>query len=154
MKLLTLTIFTIGITQCASMKFEQNPPFAIVSSAYNHWVGGVQGVQGTTVQIIYTSEKDIEFDTLYFNGLQTSVKKQNKEGQKLVVGNFDTSVVSDLDLVLDKDPKKEFGNKPPKKEEIPFTLKENEAVISYKQGDVIKYVLIKNIKKTATTYLK
>jgi hypothetical protein len=75
----TLKIFVILITilllsQCASAKFEENPPFTITSAIYNNWSGGQPGNSGINVTITYASLYPLKFDSIYF------AKKNNETG--------------------------------------------------------------------------
>lgn len=147
MKLLGIILFAISFSQCACVKFDQKPPFTVTNATYTNWVGGVPGVSGTNVVFYYTSKAKITFDSIYFNGRKTKAELKKDAKGTMVVGNFSTSKRNN-DLQLHNDPKKEFGNKAPEKaDEIPFELKENEAVISFKEGDKIKYYKVENLTK-------
>ena len=51
-----------------------------------------------------------------------------------------------MNYILHKDPKKEFGNKPPIiTEKIPFVLNDNEAVITYKVNNKTEYYKVFNV---------
>lgn len=156
MKYLGLLLFTIGFTQCASTQFEQKPPFTITSATYTNWVGGVKGVSGINVNIIYKAEADIAFDSIYFNGRKTKVSFKKNNNETSILGQFNTSTInSKQDLQLHSDPAKEFGNKPHKpKQIIPFDLKDNEAIVSYKVGNKTNYYKIKNVQKGKPVFMQ
>lgn len=139
------------MTQCKSIQFDKHPPFKITKATYNNWIGGQPNVKGINVFVLYTSEQSVEFDSMYFNERITKIEIKEKQGIKLIVGRYDTSTRNE-DLILHSDSKKETGNKVPKTNTFPFELGENEAVISYKEGNKTKYYKIKNIKQTETDF--
>lgn len=146
MKILSILTIIFGFSQCGSLKFEKNPPFKIISAVAQNWSGGQPGVRGTNININYSSDINIEFDSVYY--LNKVVKLENKKSKenKLVVGFFNRSSIN-RDLILDLDSKKEINNTVPEVKKFPFDLKDNEAVISYKIGDKIKYYKIVSVKK-------
>lgn len=150
MKFLGIFALVFGLFQCASAKFEQDPPFKVKGATFNHYVGGMPGVSGTWVRINYETNTEIKFDSIYFQGRKTVAQLQTNKSKTYVSGHFNTSTVrSKKDLILHRDGKKEYGNKPPTAK-IPFELKENEAIISYSENGKTKYFKVENIKQTAT----
>ena len=74
------------------------------------------------------------------------------KGIKYLAGRFNTSTVNSRDdLILHNNATKEVGNDHPENK-TPFELKENEAVISYKEGAIIKYYKISDIEKAETDF--
>ena len=144
MKTLGILIFILGFTQCKSTKFDSNPPFTVEKSSFNNWVGGQPGVSGTRVEIYLTDKVDITFESLFFKNKKTNIEIREKKGKTFLTAHYDTSKRNDM--VLESDIKKETVNKLP--EDFPFKLKENEAVISFKEGTKTKYVKIVDIKET------
>jgi hypothetical protein len=62
------------------------------------------------------------------------------------VGRFNSNINQKEDIIMSREPLAEYGNKPPRLEtEIPFDLKENQCVISYKNGEKTQYYKIENI---------
>ncbi|TYP99790.1 hypothetical protein C7447_101395 [Tenacibaculum adriaticum] len=154
MKLLGLILLALGLTKCASLQFEQTPPFIITKATYTNWVGGVKGVSGTNVNISYTSEKEITFDSIYFRGKKTKVSFKELNGQKSVMGQFNTSKVrSKENLQMHRDASMEYGNIVTiRKEYFPFELKDTEAVLSYIEGEKTKYFKVENLQKGKPIY--
>jgi hypothetical protein len=68
----------------------------------------------------------------------------------LVVGYFIS--VETSDIIFDANPVKEMHNSVPTIKKIPFQLKENEAVISYKIKGKIKYFKIASVKKEKSLF--
>jgi hypothetical protein len=125
MKILSILIIILGFSQCASLKLEENPPFKITAATYTKWVGGQPGVKGMNVEITYTSNQNMEFDSLYFRKRITSLEDRNSGNKKMSIAYFKTSDVKNF----------------------PFELNDDEAIISYKINDKIKYFKIKSVKK-------
>ncbi|WP_298779660.1 hypothetical protein [uncultured Polaribacter sp.] len=146
MKFLSILTMLFGFSQCGSTKLVENPPFNVESAVYTNWVGGQPGSSGMNVVIRYTSDKEIEFDSLYYSKRISKLEVKPGKDSKVIVGHFNTSVKKN-DLILDVDSKKELHNKIPEINKLPFELKENEAVISYKIDNKVKYFKIENLKK-------
>lgn len=147
MKLIGIILFAIGLTNCASAKFAQKPPFIVQSATYTNVVGGLPNSGYTTINIFFSADKNINFQEIFFNNKKVKATIETSKRGTEIVGKFYASQNFN-DLQLHGDPKKEFGNKPPKaNEKLPFELKKNEAVISYKEGDKLKYYKIENVQK-------
>ena len=152
MKLTAIILFAFSFTQCKSLQFDKSPPFKIIQASYKNWVGGQPGVRGVNVFINYTSETKIEFDSIYFIGRVVKIEINEMKGIKYLAGRFNTSTVNSRDdLILHNNATKEVGNDHPENK-TPFELKENEAVISYKEGAIIKYYKISDIEKAETDF--
>ena len=85
-------------------------------------------------------------------GKSTKVEMVSQENKTYLIGHYNTSNREKYDLVIDVDTKKEINNKPPNQEKIPFELKEDEAVISYKEDGELKYFKIEKIRKTKSDF--
>ena len=151
--LLSIVLLTTLITQCKSTKFDKTPPFTITRATYHYWVGGMPGVSGVNVFIGYQTDKNITFDSIYFANKKVKAQTKLVKGKTYLIGYFNTSTInSKEDLILHRNGKKEFGNKPPVKEKFPFKLKENEAVISFREKGKTKYYKVKNLQQTKTDF--
>jgi hypothetical protein len=133
------------------MKFEKNPPFEITGVTYNNWVGGQQGVSGIRIIIGYTATQTPAFKSIFFYNKECTAEIRKKDGKTYLIGYIDTSTREHKNRILEDDPKKEMKNELPEKK-FPFTLTENEAVISYMVGTQQKYVKVENLKKTETDF--
>ena len=152
LKLIGIALLTFSFTNCGCAKFDKNPPFTITEANYNNWIGGQPGVSGTKIMIGYTSTKNIEFDSIFFINKATKVELYSNENKTFLIGHYSTSNTEKHNLVMDADTRKEINNKPPHQEKIPFELKENEAVISYKEDGKTNYFKIENVKKTKSDF--
>ena len=150
----TLLILTImfSLSQCGSTKLENNPPFKFEKASYNNWVGGQPGVSGTKVEVSLKEASNIDFDSLFFRNKSTKVEINPASGKTLLIGHFNSSKRQNRDLSLDADVTKEMINTLPVVKNIPFELKEYEAILSYKIGNKIKYFKIKSIKKGKSVF--
>lgn len=128
--ILLLTLFT----KCASSQFDKKPPFTVTEAKHQEWTGDHPHSKGTIVTIALAEKVDtnIQFDSIYYNEKATAVKVEIIDNKTVLSGKFITTDVRDKLIIMDKDPKKEFGNKPPSvHKKLPFHLAENECVISY-----------------------
>lgn len=149
---LSLLIIVLCFSQCKSNQynFQKKTPFKITEATYQNWVGGKPGSNGVTISFT-TENLYVNLDSVYFRGKAANLvyEKHNKKMQ--YVGKITTS--SQGDLVLHKDEKMEFGNKPPKQQnKIPFDLKDNEAVVSYTVNGKVLYYKIEDVKELQTLF--
>jgi len=146
----------LGFSQCSSSKntvemFVENPSFKIMKAVYTNWIGGVQGVRGTTIEIIINNQ-EIVIDSLYFRNQVIAAELNNLEDNNLqIIGNIINR--STPDLIIHKDPKEEYGNKPPTMDSsFLFELTSDELVIRYLEKENIKYLKIKLTKGKSRFY--
>lgn len=146
LKLITISIITISFSNCSSVKkMQDKAPFSFDEVYYQHWVAGVRGGgSGVNVFISLKSNPDnIELDSIYFRGQQSKVEISN---EKLIIGRFLTKANQKEDIIMSSEPHAEYGNKAPElPKNTPFSLKDDECVISYKQGETTKYYKISNM---------
>lgn len=149
MKIVGVIFFALIFVKCAGLKLEENPPFKITEATHTNFVGGMPGSGGTNVTFYLEASSTVVFDSIYFNGRKTKTQlKKDKKGNFLLGKFYVLQNTPKADIQLHKDVTKEYGNKPPiPKETIPFYLKENEAIISYKEGENTKYFKVENLKK-------
>ena len=151
MKMVSIFLIIVGFSQCGSLNFEKNPPFKISSAVYQNWSERQAGVQGINVKIAYSSNRTIEFDSIYFSKRIVDLQIKDSKAGKMVVGYFITN--QRKDMILDENPIRELENPVPIIRSFPFELDENEAVISYKFKGKIKYFKIASIKKEKSLFL-
>lgn len=145
---LTLFFIVIVVSHCSSaQKLQTSLPLKIGDVYYQNWISGVnQGGSGTNIYIQITSNtKQIELDSVYFQGKVAKLEVTNKI---LAIGRFKSNINSKKDIVMSNEPYAEYGNKVPTlTKKTPFDLKENQCIISYKEGNKIKYFMIDNVRK-------
>lgn len=145
MKIASLLIVTVfSLYGCSSQKkFTMAPPFNINNPSYQKYAGGrEESGTGFILQFPVDLEEGnkIEFLEVFFRGYVLPAAME-KDGEKLyIICNYkDIPKVKKPDIIMHSDPKKEAGNQPPgsiskENQDFPFELKEDEAVISYKNG--------------------
>ncbi|NND25682.1 MAG: hypothetical protein HKO00_06630 [Flavobacteriaceae bacterium] len=140
-----LMLFVMAsFSQCSSTKqLQEKAPMAIEQVYCQQWVAGIEG-GGSGINIFIPVEsKHVVLDSVYFRG--RSAKLETKEGELLFVGRFKTALNQPKDMVFSNEPNAEYGNRVQIPEKIPFELKDNECVISYRDGDKTKYFKIDNV---------
>ena len=83
---------------------------------------------------------------------EISISKLCSSGKTLLIGHINTLKRQNRDLILDTDVTKELKNTLPDVKKIPFELKEDEAILSYKLGDKINYFKIEDIEKVKPVF--
>jgi hypothetical protein len=146
MKFFLIGIILTSFFQCGSLKFENNPPFKILTVTYQNDYEVSKIFGETVVKISYTSTKEISFDSIYFNNKIAKLEFASFNSNKRLIGILKNSNFNN-GFVLDKNPIKELHNPLPNFQKFPFKLKKNEAIISYKVDKKIKYFRISDLKK-------
>ncbi|MFD2517407.1 hypothetical protein [Salinimicrobium flavum] len=154
LKTIPALLVLFSFSNCANgKKLQEEPPLAIKEAYYTSWVGGVKGA-GSGINLYIPAEEDAEIslDSVYFRGRKAVLEKDPAE-PGLYVATF--KIRSDegkaADIIMHRDPKKEYGNKPPViLEKIPFELEQDEAVVRYTRNGKEKYFRITGIKKKET----
>ena len=149
--LLLLLFVQCGGSKKVSYELQRNASFQVLKADYKNWIGGVEGVRGTTFEIVINNP-NIVIDTVYYRGnkITPNVKILNKTNLQ-ITGNIRSK--SKPVLILHKNPEQEFGNvAPTKNTNFPFELLKNELVLSYYQNDKIKHLKIELIKTETRFY--
>lgn len=123
--------------QCSSaQKLQENVSFKVEQPYFQNWIAGVKhGGSGINIFIPVTNLKtNIALDSLYFRGHKVLLETK-PNNPNLFIGR----------ILTEANQNEDFSTKT--EEEIPFDLKENEAVIIYTENDKKKYYKIKNIKE-------
>ena len=144
-----ITIIILGsFLSCKSIEngITGKTPFKIEKATYNSWVGGVESVRGYKVEI--QLETNYKLDSIYFRNMKGALEL-DVNNSKIIYTAIFTIQNKPQNLILHSDPKKEFGNQAPNlQKNIPFTLKNDEAVISFKTKKGTQYFKIENLEKT------
>lgn len=149
-KLTGMIFLSILLTKCAGTKFNKDFPFIIKSAEK------IEDLKTTEIIIGISGNTPINFKNIFYQDKKAKVTVKDIENQKLIIATFYNN--HERDFNLSSDPKEEFGNKLLINEENKlFKLKENQAVLSYKQKGKVKFVKIdklseKNIKKEYSNY--
>lgn len=139
----------IAIGGCQSLKKSTEEvvtyaPFKIIKATHHSWYGGQPGIEGRKIYITVDNPK-IRLDSVYFRSMKTQLKRSDSL-DRVFIGVF---INSKTNYVLDIDPKKEFGNRPPINSlKSSFELKDNEAVVKYSTLNERGYYKIENLIET------
>lgn len=105
-------------------------------------------LSGTNIFIPVTSGSDILLDSVYYRGRGAKLEKVQRGSYLVYIGRFENRPKTDI--IMHADPRKEVGNQPPEfRKAIPFELEEDEAVVSFKEGNAVKYFRIARVKEGA-----
>ncbi len=144
-----LLLFVMAsFSQCSSTKkLQSNAPMTIGKVYYQGWIAGVKGGGSGTNIFIPITNTNVVPDSVYFRGRVAKLTTKFQD-TTLYIGRFNSPDNQKHDIVMSSDSAQEYGNKmPEKRKEIPFVLKDDECVISYKEGNKIKYYKITNVTK-------
>lgn len=151
LQILSAGLILFGLTNCANgKKLQEKPPIPVKQAYYTSWTGGVKGAgSGYTLFIPAETKPGLELDSVYFRGRKALIEKSGS-APNLYVAYFKIPSEEGKapDVIMHSDPKKEYGNKPPKlPEKIPFELQEGEAVVKYTRNGEEKYFRIQGITR-------
>ena len=86
----------------------------------------------------------ISLDSVYFRGMKSPLELDS-ENTGVYTAHFNTG---NKDLIMSSDPSEEYANKMPQMPvKVPFELKEDEAVVVFKDNNKRKYYKITGIKE-------
>ena len=152
MKPVMIAFIIVLFTQCGRGKpnaqdkyvLDPNPPFQFADVYFQKWVAGIPGGgSGTNVHFTLTDfSRDVVIDMVYFQG-QATKAQISPQTRNQFVGYFKND--EGRDIIMDADPVKESANTP--RPPFPFELNDNEAVLSFLDGNFVKYTKIENIRE-------
>jgi hypothetical protein len=134
------------ISSCSSVKLTETAPFKISGATYHSWVGGQPGVSGVNVIIGIDDDTSVTFKNIYFQTRKVSVTIETRNKKKYVLGNINTSTRSE-ETIIKKETKEKVS-----KNDFPFELGNNEAVLEYDKAGKTYYYKVSKIKKTETVF--
>jgi hypothetical protein len=143
-----ITLVSIALFGCGASKakVQNEHPFKVLGATYINRIGEQPDLVETTLKITINNP-EIQLDSVYFRNSITPLKRLESLENSL----FTASIISSTtlhDYIIDSDPKKEFGNKPPVFiAKLPFEFTGNEAVVSYFYKDKINYYKISEVKE-------
>lgn len=145
--LLLMLILMTSFSQCSTaQKLQAKAPIEFGEVYAQKWVAGIkEGGSGINV-FIPVNDNSIPLDSIFFRGKK--VKMEFKKGDTIFyIGRFKTNANQQDDIILSSDMSEESKNRLPQpKEQIPFELKDDECVVSYRQNNKTLYYKISNIK--------
>ena len=140
-----LSTFNCKSTQDMLQQFQTTAPIQIIDLYYNAWIAGIEDAgAGINVFLPTTGISRITIDSLHFRGEKTAVETRDK----LIIGRFRHSTNPKKDIIMSSNPQDEYNNKRVlKRDTSPFSLTQNECVISYRVKDKRLYYKLSNLKK-------
>jgi len=134
MKIISVIFLVFTLSGCSGTKnqykIEQEETVSFKEAYYQEWVAGVEG-GGSGLNIYlepFASDSNVELKGIYFreNYTELRTKKEN---------SYHGFIRGEVNW-------KEEDNKENQEVEIPFSLKKNEAVVSFLQKGKLKYIKI------------
>lgn len=140
-------VLTLLLFGCKTRYLESSAPFEIDEKTYFYWVGGKQGTQGVTIRLTgHTESLNVSFSKLYFQFREYSIVPEFNNDGFLIVGNY--SKFRESEWEKDSDPLSDKAKKAQEeKDNFPFDLKENEAILLYSVNGLEGYHKITGIKQ-------
>jgi hypothetical protein len=144
-KISFVLITAISLTFCA-MKHELQTEFPQeIQSVFYQKVK--KGMESSVINFYIEFKKplaaNIKLEKIYFHNQESPV-------QEITPKDFKSSFLQSNkkeDLIMDKNPAKEYGNKAPVVQKSKFDLKSNEAVLEYKKDSKTLFYKILNVQE-------
>ncbi len=119
------SIFSVFFIGCASSQFEKGFPFEIEEAAYTVSDQSYQ-IEITTLEPII----DVPSVVYFRDKSSSSIRLEDKNTLHIFISRLNTG-----NIIMHKDPKKEYGNTIGNNNNTKFKLKENEVVLGFKEGN-------------------
>lgn len=146
-KIVILILMAISLSFCVSKQRNQMEFQEEITDVYFQEVVGDELDSGSEIHFYIEFRKPlakkIVLKKIYFNNLEASFKTE--DNQHFVAHLY--RLTTELDLILDRDSLKEYGNSAPLMVKAKFDLKENEAVLEYQRYNQTFFDTIKSIKE-------
>lgn len=141
-------ILTSSFSQCSSAQYMQDKAPLEIGEVYcQKWIAGVEGGGSGLNIFIPTAISSIELDSVYFRGKAAKLESNPRNGI-LYIGRFKDESNQMDDIIISSEPNAEYNNPIPRlPKKIPFELKENEGVVSYKKDNKTYYFKIENVSE-------
>lgn len=147
-----ILVLTLSFSSCSSQKeIVSQSPLELGEASCQSWKGGrAESGSGMllTVPVSGDNMELMQLKRAYFRGKVADATLENTENGWLVKANFVNQNLEKPDIIMDADPKKEVGNRPPvPKIKFPFELGKDQCVISYMDGDTEKFFKVEGIQE-------
>ena len=145
--LVIMLVFMASFSQCSSSKnLDDQAPTSFGKVYAQRWTAGVKGGGSGLSIYIPVNDASVILDSVYFRG-RASLLETKPSSPNLFIGRFALDSNPPEDLIISSDPKDEINNKlPVKAEKIPFELKDDECVVSYKKNNETHYFKIDKVE--------
>ncbi len=145
---IAILILTMSFLRCSTAKaLQSKAPISLGDVYCQSWVAGVKGGGAGLNIFIPTTDTSVKLEQVYFRGKVASL--ETREG--LYIGRYSSGENQLKHLALGTE-SKEDKVITPKDEAFPFTLKDSECVVSYKENNKTKYFKIKNVLQKEKQY--
>lgn len=148
--ILGIMIFS-GFTGCGnSKKITEQAPWHVQESYYQDVV--LDGETGKKLFLTLEPGKEtgIKPEHVFFQNKMATLAL-DPDMPDHYTAFFPDKAKKDSDYIMSSDPKKEYGNKAPVIEEIPFDLELNQAVVAFGKNNKIQYFKVEGIEKRGTS---
>jgi hypothetical protein len=140
-----LLITGFSITFCAmKQEFQTKFPQEIQSIFYQKIKKGTESsVINLYIEFKNPLSANFKLEKIYFHNQESLV-------QEITPKDFKSTFLQSNkkeDLIMDKNPAKEYGNKAPVVQKSKFDLKPNEAILEYKKDNKTQFFKIINLKE-------
>ena len=124
--------------------FESDPPFEVGEGYFQKWVAGTpEGGSGFHLEVyIRDIRQDLTIEKLYFRKMVSDARQDQTDIDRYK-GYFKHA--EGRDVVMSSDATLEAQNTPPAP--FPFDLENDQAVLSYKLGGEIYFVLLESLEE-------
>ncbi len=140
-------MLSVCFTFCASKEIIQtNFPQEIKAIYFQKGIAGIdKSVQEIHFYIEFKKplSKELKLEKIYFRNQETKIVKTTPTLYKAIF--FQKPFTEDL--ILDRDVRKEYGNKAPVLGEPKFDLKPNEVLLEFKSKNAIKFFKLTPVKE-------
>lgn len=139
-----LCLVVLEFSGCSTSKtLQQGLPFKLGKAYYQHIITD-EAYDYSNIDVyipVVSNPLNIALDSVFFRGKQSKLQTSDN---RLYVGRF--QIPKNKDVIMSSDPIAEFKNTLPERPKTePFKLEANACVISYKEGNTIKYYKIPNL---------
>ncbi|MCE2613658.1 hypothetical protein LVD13_11805 [Flavobacteriaceae bacterium D16] len=150
-----MVVILFGMSGCSSQKkLVEQAPFSVEKPSCTPFEGGLEASgSGFVLQLPISTqaEDEITFEKVFFRGHILNPEWVTEEGNRFLQCRYMRKGKEKPDIIMHDDPMMEVGNQPPgeivEKEEFPFKLKPDEAVIAYRLKGKTVYTKISGIKE-------
>ncbi|MDX1314651.1 MAG: hypothetical protein R3356_04045 [Eudoraea sp.] len=149
-----LVVVLFGLSGCSSQKkLVKQAPFIVEKPTCTPFDGGREtSGSGFTLRLPVSLQTgdELVFEKVFFRGHVLDSKLVTEDGMQYLQCKYKREVKQKPDIVMHDNPIMEVGNQPPaeirEKEDYPFKLNPDEAVISYLHKGKTRFAKISGVK--------
>lgn len=149
-----LVVMLFGVAGCSSQKkLVKQAPFIVEKPSCTPYAGGLEASGSGFIlrlPVSLNTEEEINFEKVFFRGHILNPEWVSKDGKRFLQCVYKHKSMEKPDIIMHDNPLMEVGNQPPgevaEKEDFPFELKPEEAVIAYSHEGKTSYAKISGVK--------